>query len=57
MEPFYQSTNINCIYCRHRWFWECDAFPKGIPTEILIGENPHTEPLPEQDNDIVFEQE
>ena len=24
----------------------CDAFPDGIPVEILRGDNPHTEPYP-----------
>lgn len=33
----------------------CSAFPKGIPEEILTGENDHSEPLPDQNNDIVFE--
>jgi hypothetical protein len=33
----------------------CLAFPKGIPTSIAYGKNKHTKPLPDQDNDIVFE--
>ena len=33
----------------------CNAFPDGIPDEILFGENDHTKPLQEQKNDIVFE--
>lgn len=32
----------------------CKAFPEGIPEEISIGENLHTEPLPEQGNDLVY---
>lgn len=35
----------------------CQAFPQGIPEEILNGENDHTKPLKEQLNDIVFEPE
>lgn len=35
----------------------CAAFPEGIPEEILIGENDHTKPLKDQENDIVFEEE
>lgn len=35
----------------------CEAYPKGIPDEIAYGDNLHTEPLEEQDNDIVFEKE
>lgn len=34
----------------------CTAFPNGIPNEILTGENDHKTPLPEQDDDIVFEE-
>ena len=34
---------------------KCIAFPNGIPQEILVGDNDHSEPLPKQDNDIVFE--
>jgi len=33
----------------------CSAFPDGIPDEIAYGDNKHLEPLPDQDNDIVFE--
>lgn len=33
----------------------CLAFPIRIPDEILTGENDHSEPLPDQNNDIVFE--
>ena len=33
----------------------CVAFDE-IPEEILLGENDHSEPLPEQDNDIIFEE-
>lgn len=34
---------------------KCDAFSNGIPDEILLGFNDHSKPLPDQDNDIVFE--
>ena len=33
----------------------CEAFPNGIPPEIAYGNNPHSEPLPDQLNDIVYE--
>lgn len=33
----------------------CVAFPDGIPEEIRYGRNGHTAPLPEQENDIVYE--
>ena len=48
----------NDICNRCKWFFgdkNCMAFPNGIPDEIMHGENQHSKPLPEQDNDIVFE--
>jgi len=33
----------------------CVAFPDGIPDEIAYGDNPHSEPLPGQGNEIVYE--
>ncbi len=46
-----------CINCKNYiGDLSCRAFPDGIPQEILLGENDHSEPLPEQENDIVFEQ-
>jgi len=47
--------NINCVICKNRLFWSCNAFPDGIPDIILSGENDHSKPLPNQDNDIIFE--
>jgi len=48
--------NNRCAECKNYVFdLTCLAFPEGIPEEILTGESDHTEPLPEQDNDIVFE--
>lgn len=46
-----------CFSCKHYDIEEgvCDAFPKEIPEEILVGLNDHSKPLPEQGNDIVFE--
>ncbi len=47
-----------CFDCKHfsnEFGLKCQAFPKGIPDEILQGENDHTTPLPDQGNDIVFE--
>jgi len=34
----------------------CWAFPKGIPKKIAYGTNDHSKPLPDQDNEIVFEE-
>ena len=47
-----------CFFCKHfieGKDYKCQAFPEGIPNEILFGENDHSKPLPEQQNDIVFE--
>jgi hypothetical protein len=33
----------------------CQAFPNGIPREILDGSDEHKEPLEGQENEIVFE--
>lgn len=33
----------------------CLAFPIGIPKKILVGDEDHSKPLSDQDNDIVFE--
>lgn len=47
-----------CMFCKN--FiptyneMKCKAF-KEIPNEILSGDNDHSKPLPNQDNDIVFE--
>lgn len=50
-----------CMECQHynRTNFEgltCAAFPEGIPDEIIIEGNNHSEPLADQDNEIVFEQ-
>ena len=34
---------------------KCYAFLDGIPNTILNGDNDHSKPLPNQDNDIVFD--
>lgn len=48
--------SFTCLYCIHYDFDNnCKAFKKEIPLDIVEGKNPHTEPLPEQENNIVFE--
>jgi hypothetical protein len=46
-----------CENCKHlnKEINACEAFPKGIPDDILDGLNDHSKPLPEQRNNIVFE--
>jgi hypothetical protein len=47
--------NDICLKCQHFWGIDaCDAFPDGIPDEIMHGDNMHKKPLPEQGNKIVF---
>lgn len=45
-----------CLDCKHFDIetFSCSAFDK-IPEIILLGDNDHSKPLPEQENDIVFE--
>lgn len=47
---------INCLNCKN-YIDDliCSAFAEKIPNDILDGENPHTKPLPNQENNIIFE--
>jgi len=47
-----------CAYCKHKHedTPTCEAFPDGIPDEILMMKNDHTEPF-EGDHGIQFEPE
>lgn len=46
-----------CNNCSHFWgIDKCFAFPDGIPNEILHGDNQHSKPLDNQNNDLVFEE-
>jgi len=50
------GTVFYCLMCKNYTDnGECLAFPDGIPDEILRGEQEHTKPLPDQNNDIVYE--
>ena len=45
-----------CFFCKNYLKdLKCKAFSEKIPEEILLGNNDHSVPLPNQDNDIVFE--
>jgi hypothetical protein len=50
-------VKLICFECKHFRpdVGGCDAFPDDIPLEILSGENDHSKPLKDQQNDIVFE--
>lgn len=57
-EHFIPIISETCWYCEHFAGREipkrsCLAFPAGIPLEIWLGKNDHTEPFP-NDNGIVF---
>ena len=44
-----------CNKCKHHIYGlKCEAFDV-IPDAIISGKNNHSKPLPDQDNDIIFE--
>ncbi len=51
-----EAVDLVCFRCKHfnRIEGGCAAFGDDIPEEITSGENVHSEPLPNQKNDIVF---
>jgi hypothetical protein len=50
------TDKIGCpMYKHNRFDGNCAAFPDGIPMIFLSGDKGHTEPLPRQKNNIVFE--
>ena len=52
-----EAKDLICFKCKHFDFINggCAAFPDGIPDEITSGENEHSKPIYDQENDIVFE--
>ena len=51
------DMSVQCLACKHLGKpLTCKAFPKGIPKKILNGKVDHSKPIPDQDNDIVFEE-
>ncbi|MCG7852245.1 MAG: hypothetical protein MIO92_06965 [Methanosarcinaceae archaeon] len=46
------SSCMSCIY-KHRGKATCEAFPLGIPKDILSGDNDHRKPL-KGDNGIIY---
>lgn len=54
-----EAVKLVCFECKHFRMFEggCDAFPDGIPAVITSGQNEHSQPIPGQTNEIVFEPE
>ena len=52
-----EAKDLVCFKCKHFDFINggCTAFPDGIPDAITSGENEHSRPLNEQENNIVFQ--
>ncbi|MDZ4709352.1 MAG: hypothetical protein SH818_13220 [Saprospiraceae bacterium] len=52
------TINLICWTCKHLDDINggCKAFPDGIPDEVLVS-NEHSKRLPDQLNDIVFEED
>lgn len=53
-----EAVDLPCGTCVHYRFFKqinCEAFPDGIPEDIILGTNRHTEVMPEQVNDFVYE--
>ena len=55
-EPLVKIACNNCKHYHRKNMkkFSCKAFD-NIPNSILLGNNQHTKPLPNQGNDIVFE--
>lgn len=57
------NERLQCAVCAHLvsnkdgLVYICEAFPKGIPEDIITGLFMHTKKHPEQKNDVVFEHE
>jgi len=51
-----EVIELICFSCKHYGVTGvgCSAFPNGIP-DIIQEKNIHKKPLPNQDNNIVFE--
>lgn len=57
------KKHLQCTGCRHLvsdkegLVYLCEAFPKGIPAEIISGRFIHTKLYPGQKNEVMFEPE
>lgn len=56
MIPNEKSPCLKCNLCESNGLYLfCKAFPDGIVNEIINGENDHSKPLSNQDNNVIFE--
>jgi hypothetical protein len=50
-----------CLWCKHKHAVmdkaSCDAFPEGIPAEIMLNVFVHNKKHPKQKNDVLFERD
>lgn len=52
----FKQIKIACNTCKfYTDSGNCKAFPKGIPSSVLLGDK-HDKPLPGQENLIVYEE-
>jgi hypothetical protein len=49
----YKSVCTHCKYFEYKYY-SCEAFPNGIPNNILSGESNHLTPTKNQNNTIVY---
>jgi hypothetical protein len=47
---------MSCTRIKDGEGWSCDAFPNGIPADIVLGSKDHRQPLP-GDGGKLFEQD
>lgn len=57
IHQYYATYSCSCTLCKESFNsidFVCNAFPDGIPIEILSGDDKHTKKHNGQKNDIVF---
>lgn len=61
MEPI----QTKCFDCKHfkkyyyengKFIYTCRAFPKGIPGEIILWDQPHVDVRPDQRGNFIFDE-
>ena len=54
--PNFQCASCSRFHAENRDSETCDAFPDGIPEDIIYNEFIHDKPFPGQKNDLVFKE-